>query len=187
MRGWRRSAGKGRRGGRARADGAGRLGAAGGAAAKRRGDLERVRGWRAAQTPGEFALVDRFVRDHRRHGRWARASRANGYFTADGLEALFEEYLALLQKYGHTKQDAPPGARPMQLPMFYIPEEPATPAGSAEEEPGSRGGDEGGGPPGGDERKAEKPGAPALAATGRAASPAEPARVTESDEGEPWG
>jgi hypothetical protein len=28
-------------------------------------------------------------------------------------------------KYGYTAQDAPPGARLMQLRMFYIPEEPA--------------------------------------------------------------
>ena len=94
--------------------------------------------WRAAQIPGELALVNRFVRDYRRYGSWAKASRANGYFTTDGLEALFEEYLALLHKYGHTARDAPPGARPMQLRMFYIPEEPAPPGGPGEE-PGPRG------------------------------------------------
>jgi DNA-binding transcriptional ArsR family regulator len=81
--------------------------------------------WRAAQLPGELALVNRFIRDVRRHGTWARASRANGYFTAEDLEALHGEYVALLSKYGHTAQDAPPGARPMQLRMFYLPDEPA--------------------------------------------------------------
>jgi DNA-binding transcriptional ArsR family regulator len=81
--------------------------------------------WRAAQIPGELALVNRFIRDVRRHGKWARASRADGYFTAEDLEALHDEYVALLSKYGHTAQDAPPGARPMQLRMFYIPDEPA--------------------------------------------------------------
>jgi hypothetical protein len=35
--------------------------------------------------------------------------------------------MALLFKYGHTAKDAPPGARPMQLRMFYIPDEPAEP------------------------------------------------------------
>ena len=80
--------------------------------------------WRAAQIPGELALVNRFIRDFRRHGKWAKASRASGYFTAEELEALHDEYVALLSKYGHTAQDAPPGARPMQLRMFYIPEEP---------------------------------------------------------------
>ncbi|HTZ25361.1 MAG TPA: helix-turn-helix domain-containing protein [Streptosporangiaceae bacterium] len=81
--------------------------------------------WRAGQIPGELELVNRFIRDARRHGRWAKASRANAYFTADELEALHDDYVALLHRYGHTAVDAPPGARPMQLRMFYIPDEPA--------------------------------------------------------------
>jgi DNA-binding transcriptional ArsR family regulator len=81
--------------------------------------------WRAGQIPGELALVNRFIRDARRHGKWAKASRANGYFTADELAALHDEYVALLHKHGHTAEDAPPGARPMQLRMFYIPDDPA--------------------------------------------------------------
>ena len=32
--------------------------------------------WRASQIPGELALVERFIREVREHGRWARASRA---------------------------------------------------------------------------------------------------------------
>ena len=50
--------------------------------------------------------------------------RADGYYTADDLEALHDDYVALLHKYGHMAQDALPGARPMQLRMFYIPDEP---------------------------------------------------------------
>ena len=42
------------------------------------------------------------------------------FYTAEDLEALHDEYIALLHKYGHSAQDAPPGARPMQLRMFYI-------------------------------------------------------------------
>jgi DNA-binding transcriptional ArsR family regulator len=81
--------------------------------------------WRAQQIPGELALVNRFISEMRKHGRWAKASRASGYFTADGLEALFDEYLALLHKYEYTADDAPADARLMQLRMFYLPEEPA--------------------------------------------------------------
>ena len=80
--------------------------------------------WRAGQIPGELALVNRFIRDVRKHGKWAKASRAGGYYTTADLDALFDEYVELLSKYGHTAQDAPPGARPMQLRMFYIPDEP---------------------------------------------------------------
>ena len=81
--------------------------------------------WRAAQIPDEIALVNRFIRDVRKHGKWAKASRANGYYAVEDLEALHDEYVALLNKYGHTAQDAPPGARLMQLRMFYLPDEPA--------------------------------------------------------------
>jgi DNA-binding transcriptional ArsR family regulator len=91
--------------------------------------------WRAGQIPGEVALVNRFIRDVRRHGGWAKASRAGGYYTREDLDAIMDEYTALLNKYGHSAQEAPPGARPMQLRMFYIPDEPAEPPEPAEPEP----------------------------------------------------
>lgn len=81
--------------------------------------------WRAQQIPGEIEFFNRFLREFRLHGKWAKASRASAYYTADGLEAFFDEYMTLLNKYSHTAQDAPPGARPIQLRMFYLPEEPA--------------------------------------------------------------
>ena len=81
--------------------------------------------WRAGQIPGEIELFNRYLREMRQHGRWAKASRAGGYYTEEGLAALFDDYIALLGKYGHAAEDAPPGARPMQLRMFYIPDEPA--------------------------------------------------------------
>jgi DNA-binding transcriptional ArsR family regulator len=74
-------------------------------------------------SPEDRAALDEW--DVRSHGKWAKASRANGYFTVDGLEALHDDYVALLLKYGHTAESAPPGARPMQLRMFYITDEPA--------------------------------------------------------------
>jgi DNA-binding transcriptional ArsR family regulator len=83
--------------------------------------------WRAGQIPSEIELVNRFIRDVRKHGKWAKASRAGAYFTVEGLDALHDEYVALLNKHGYLRDDAPPGARPMLLRMFYIPEEPAEP------------------------------------------------------------
>ena len=85
-------------------------------------------GLRAGQIAGELALLNRFVRDVRKHGGWAKASRASGYYTAEGLDAFFDEYSELLAKYGHGRHDAPPGARLMQLRMFYVPDEPAKPS-----------------------------------------------------------
>ena len=55
------------------------------------------------------------------HGRWAGSSRACAYYTAGELESLLAEYAALLDRYGHARQDAPPGARPVQVRMFYSP------------------------------------------------------------------
>jgi DNA-binding transcriptional ArsR family regulator len=83
--------------------------------------------WRAGQIPSEIELFNRYLREMRQHGQWARASRASGYYTAEGLAALLDDYIALLGRYGYSAQDAPPGARLMQLRMFYIPgqDEPA--------------------------------------------------------------
>jgi DNA-binding transcriptional ArsR family regulator len=83
--------------------------------------------WRAGQIPGEVALVNRFISEVRKYGGWAKASRASGYYTREALDAILDEYTALLNKYGHSREDAPPGARLMQLRMFYIPDEPAEP------------------------------------------------------------
>jgi DNA-binding transcriptional ArsR family regulator len=88
--------------------------------------------WRAQQVPGELALVNRFITEMRKHGQWARASRASGYFTAEGLDALFEGYMELLHKYEFAKEDAPSDAKLMQLRMFYLPEEPAKTTGPAD-------------------------------------------------------
>jgi DNA-binding transcriptional ArsR family regulator len=87
-------------------------------------DRAAVDDWRAGQIMGELALVNRFIRDRRQHRKWAKSFRADGYYTADGLKALYREYIALLGKYRYTAQDAPPGARLMQLRMFYLPDEP---------------------------------------------------------------
>jgi hypothetical protein len=54
-------------------------------------------------------------------------NRCYRFATAAGLDALFGEYMALLSKYGYSKDDVPPGARLMQLRMFYLPDEPADP------------------------------------------------------------
>ena len=62
------------------------------------------------RSPAKLELVNRFVREVRQHGKWAKASRAGGYFTAEDLDALFEGYLALLNKYGRTRRTRRPGA-----------------------------------------------------------------------------
>jgi DNA-binding transcriptional ArsR family regulator len=81
--------------------------------------------WRSLQIPGELALVHRFLREHREYDGWAKAARAALYFTREGLESFMDDYLALLNRHGYLRDEAPPDARPMQLRMFYLPEAPA--------------------------------------------------------------
>lgn len=85
-----------------------------------RAALER---WRAALAPREIQLLRRLLDESAQYGRWAGASRSSGYYTADDLDALKEDYIALLHKYSHSAEDAPPGARLMHLRMFFLPDE----------------------------------------------------------------
>jgi hypothetical protein len=43
------------------------------------------------------------------------------------LLAFYDEYIALLRKYGHAPEDAPGGARPTALRFFALPQ-PGQPA-----------------------------------------------------------
>lgn len=90
-----------------------------GASDQDRAALQRQR---AALMPGELQLLQRLFDEASLHGQWAGASRATGYYTAADLEALYEDYIALLNKYGHGAEDAPPDARLIQLRMFFLPD-----------------------------------------------------------------
>jgi DNA-binding transcriptional ArsR family regulator len=54
-------------------------------------------------------------------GGWVQGSRWSGYMTKDELLAFYDEYIALLRKYGHELQDAPAGARRMAFRFFALP------------------------------------------------------------------
>jgi DNA-binding transcriptional ArsR family regulator len=88
-------------------------------------DRAALDAWRAGQIPQELELVSRFVRELRQHGNWARAYRSVGYFTIADLDGFFDDYADLVARHSHTADDAPEGARLMQVRMFYIPDEPA--------------------------------------------------------------
>jgi DNA-binding transcriptional ArsR family regulator len=88
-------------------------------------DRAALDAWRAGQIPEELDLVNRFVRELRQHGSWAKAYRATGYFTIADLDDFFNDYAALVARHRHSAADAPAGARLMQLRMFYIPDTPA--------------------------------------------------------------
>ncbi len=63
------------------------------------------------------------IEEYRRHGKWTRVSRASAFYTLGDLDALFEEYITLVNKYGHTAENAPRDARLIQLRMFFLPDE----------------------------------------------------------------
>lgn len=86
-------------------------------------DRAALEQWRAALAPEEIQLLRRLLAELGQHGRWAGASRASGYYTADDLEALHEEYITLLNKYRHDAEDAPPDARLIHLRMYFLPDE----------------------------------------------------------------
>jgi DNA-binding transcriptional ArsR family regulator len=100
-------------------------------------DRAALDAWRAGQIPEELELVSRFVRELRAHGNWAKAYRSVGYFTIADLDGFFDDYAALVARHSHTADDAPEGARLMQVRMFYIPDEPApTQASASRSHPG---------------------------------------------------
>jgi DNA-binding transcriptional ArsR family regulator len=63
---------------------------------------------------------------------WAQSSRGGFYMTKQELLAFYKEYIALQWKYGHTARDAPPGARPVALRFFAVPDDTALDGDSGE-------------------------------------------------------
>jgi len=53
---------------------------------------------------------------------WVQGSRWGGYMTKAELLAFCDEYISLLRKYGHGREDAPEGARPMAFRFFALPQ-----------------------------------------------------------------
>lgn len=54
---------------------------------------------------------------------WTQSSRGGFYMTKKELLAFYNEYIALLSKYGHTPHDAPEGARQIALRFFAVPDD----------------------------------------------------------------
>jgi DNA-binding transcriptional ArsR family regulator len=66
---------------------------------------------------------------------WVQGSRHGTFMSRDELLRFFDDYLALLRKYGHAREDAPEGARPMALRLLAVPEPDDVP-GPPPDEPG---------------------------------------------------
>jgi hypothetical protein len=65
--------------------------------------------WRAGQIPAELELVNRFIRDVRKHGKMGQGLPGQRLFHRRGPGSAVEDYTGLLHKCAHTAQDAPSG------------------------------------------------------------------------------
>ncbi|MFC3351453.1 ArsR/SmtB family transcription factor [Streptomyces echinoruber] len=108
----------------------------------------RERWWRAApfahtapdpatMAPEEYAAAERlallkietdtrlFRRAHEEYAGpegWAQVQRAGVWMTKEELLAFVRAYQELLARYGHTREDAPQGARRMNLRFYAAPD-----------------------------------------------------------------
>ncbi|MEV4245798.1 helix-turn-helix domain-containing protein [Streptosporangium canum] len=66
-------------------------------------------------------LFERFPAAYERDPDWAKGSRGMSRMTKEEFEEFFEAYIALLMKYNHRAEDAPPDARPLYIRLFALP------------------------------------------------------------------
>ena len=100
----------------------------------------------ATMTPDEYGAAERlahlkiemdtelYQRAHREYAGpegWAQVFRSGNWMTKDELLDFVREYRALLDRYGHPREAAPEGARPVNVRFYAVPE----PVGEWEGEP----------------------------------------------------
>ena len=81
-----------------------------------------LRQLRAQQLSADIELALRAESEFSGPDGWVQGSRAGYYMTRQELLAFFDEYMALLDKYGHRQEDAPESARLMALRFFALPD-----------------------------------------------------------------
>lgn len=79
-----------------------------------------------AKSDHDIDLYFRVLTQYEGPDGWAQSSRGGFYMTKEELHAFYQEYMALLWKYGHaTARDAPDDARPIALRFFAVPDDTA--------------------------------------------------------------
>jgi DNA-binding transcriptional ArsR family regulator len=81
-----------------------------------------LRRFRAQQLSADIELALRAEEEFGGPDGWVEGMRTGCYMTKDEVLAFFDEYMALLRKYGHSRDDAPEGARLMALRFFALPQ-----------------------------------------------------------------
>lgn len=85
-------------------------------------EQDALEGFRAHQLSADIELAIQAEAQFAGPDGWVQGSRWGGYMSRDELLAFYDEYMALLRKYGHARDDAPEGARPMALRFFALPQ-----------------------------------------------------------------
>jgi DNA-binding MarR family transcriptional regulator len=78
--------------------------------------------WGSERLSSDIELYIKAMAEYDGPEGWVQAQRHGGYMTKAELLAFFGEYLALIAKYSHLREDAPEGARPMALRFLAVPE-----------------------------------------------------------------
>ncbi|WP_369248853.1 ArsR/SmtB family transcription factor [Streptomyces sp. R41] len=91
----------------------------------------------ATMTPEEYAAAEGvailkiemdtelYLRAHKEYTGpegWTQVQRSGNWMTKDELLDFVREYRALLDRYGHSREDAPAGARPVHLRFYAVPD-----------------------------------------------------------------
>jgi len=85
-------------------------------------ERDMLRQFRAQQLSTDIELALRAEEEFAGPDGWVQGSRAGCYMTRPELLAFYDEYMGLLQKYGHTRAGAPDGARLIALRFFALPD-----------------------------------------------------------------
>jgi len=82
-----------------------------------------LREWASQKLGGDVELLIKAMTEYDGPAGWAQVQRHGGvYLTREEMVDFFGEYLALVARYGHPKEQAPPGARPVAFRFFAVPE-----------------------------------------------------------------
>jgi DNA-binding transcriptional ArsR family regulator len=92
--------------------------------------------WTSLRLSHDIELYIKALAEYEGPQGWVQGSRCNTFMTKDELLRFFDEYLALLRRYGHAKEDAPEGAKPIALRFLAVPE-PGQVPGPPPDEPGA--------------------------------------------------
>lgn len=71
----------------------------------------------------DLQLLSAAMRRRPEIGDWMVGSRGRRYLTQAELHAFHDEYIKLLHRFGHDREDAPPDARPIVLRWVGFPED----------------------------------------------------------------